>query len=319
MTRKAERTSPSSATARKLAFVLGGGGARGAMQVGALRVLLEAGIQPDMLVGTSIGSVNSATVAIHGFTEPGLDRLEQAWLDAQKSNLLAGDYLRLMVRAMVNRMGREKYHAQMREFYIRNGLAPNLRFADFTHPELYCVATDLNHYEPFIFGADPEQRVLDGVMASSAIPPWIAPLRINDEWLMDGGALSNLPIEPALRMGATEIIALNLFDPRPTDLEARGFSPFLDKLLTSVEYRQVTMELALAKERGIPVHHWRFRYREVIPIWDFSHTEELFEVGYQQAQAYLAQMLREQAAPKMGWWDKIRGWWRKREMNRKGA
>jgi NTE family protein len=51
---------------RPLALVLGGGGARGALQVGGLRALLEANIQPDLLVGTSIGAVNAATLAIRG-------------------------------------------------------------------------------------------------------------------------------------------------------------------------------------------------------------------------------------------------------------
>ncbi len=304
------RTAP---PGRKLAFVLGGGGARGAMQVGALRVLLEAGVQPDMLVGTSIGAVNAAMIAVHGFSAAGLDLLVRAWLDAKEAQLLSGDYLSLMLRTMANRMGSEKYLQQMRDFYIRNGLTPELRFADFTHPQLYCVATDLNRYKPYIFGTHPEDRLLDGVMASSAIPPWIPPLRIGEEWLMDGGALSNLPIEPAIRLGATEIIAMDLFDPRPTDPDARGFSPFLDKLLTSVEHRQIEMELALAEARGVPVHHWRFRYREMIPVWNFSQTEALFRTGYEQGQAHLTKMLaqQEEAAQEAGLWQRMRAWWQK--------
>ena len=291
-----------------LAFVLGGGGARGAMHVGALHVLLEADIQPDLLVGTSIGAVNAAMIAIHGFSETGLERLERAWLDAKEADLLPGDYPRLMVRTMINRMGKETYRKQMRDFYIRNGITPDIRFGDISHPRLYCVATDLNHYDPFIFGTDPKQRVLDGVMASSAIPPWIPPLRIGAEWLMDGGALSNLPIEPAMRLGATEIIALDLFDPRPPDLEAKGFTPFLDKLLTSVEHRQIDMELALAAARGVPVHHWRFRYQDVIPVWDFSHTEDLFRVGYEQGMAFLHTMQATQQARPAGRWEAFLAW-----------
>ena len=53
---------------QKLTFVLSGGGAYGALQVGALRVLWEHQIRPDLLVGTSIGSVNAAFVALNGFT-----------------------------------------------------------------------------------------------------------------------------------------------------------------------------------------------------------------------------------------------------------
>lgn len=297
----------------KLALVLGGGGARGALQVGALQAVIEAGIRPDILIGTSIGAVNATMLTIYGFTPEGLVRLENSWKDAKDANLLSGDYLRMVMRALINRMGRETYNEQMRAFYVRNGITPNLRFGDYQQPELYCVATDLHRYEPFIFGANPEHRVLDGVMASSAIPPWIAPIRIGQGLMMDGGALSNLPIEPAMRMGATEIIALNLFDPRPPDLDARGFSPFLDKLLTSVERRQVEMELALAQARGVPVHHWRLHYKVATPVWNFDNTEDLFRTGYQQAQAYLNKMRKQQAQTErqMGLGEKVRAWLRK--------
>ncbi len=307
------RTISANSPASRLAFALGGGGARGAMQVGALRALLEAGIRSDLLVGTSIGAVNAAMIAIHGFSLTGLERLEDAWLDAKNTDLLPGDYIHIAMRTMLNRMGKETYHRQMRAFYIRHGITPDLQFRDLSGPALYCVATDLNHYTPVIFGRDPDQRVLDGVAASSAIPPWIAPLRLDKAWLMDGGALSNLPIEPSIRMGAAEIIALDLFEPRPPDVDARGFSPFLDKLLTSVEHRQIEMELALAAAQGVPVHHWRFRYQRMIPVWDFRDTEALFESGYVQAQAFLQKMRKMQAqnrqASPSGWRARLRAWW----------
>jgi len=56
----------------------------------------------------------------------------------------------------------------------------------------------------------PGQSVLEGVLASCAVPPWFEPIENDDELIVDGGALSLLPIEPALTMGATEIIALDL-------------------------------------------------------------------------------------------------------------
>lgn len=64
---------------RKLALVLSGGGARGALQVGALRALLEADIQPDLLVGTSVGAINATFMAMHGVNLITVDEITEAW------------------------------------------------------------------------------------------------------------------------------------------------------------------------------------------------------------------------------------------------
>lgn len=86
-----------------MAFALGGGGARGALRVGALRALLEAGIQPDLLVGTSIGAVNATYLAVRGFTVSGLDGLEDAWREAATANLMPANYLWLVSRTLLHR------------------------------------------------------------------------------------------------------------------------------------------------------------------------------------------------------------------------
>src|SRR5262249_44041880 len=64
------------------AYVLSGGGARGALQVGAVRALLEAGILPDVLIGTSIGAWNAAVLARYPFEEA-LERMTEAWRQSQ--------------------------------------------------------------------------------------------------------------------------------------------------------------------------------------------------------------------------------------------
>jgi len=74
---------------RSRAFVLGGG-AQGALQVGALRALLEAGLQPDLMVGTSVGAINATYLAVHGATLASLDGLIQAWHDAAAARLSDG-------------------------------------------------------------------------------------------------------------------------------------------------------------------------------------------------------------------------------------
>ncbi len=271
-----------------LAFVLGGGGARGALQVGALRALLEAGFYPDLWVGTSVGAINATYLAMHGFTAEGLAGLEAAWREAAGADLLPANYLWLTVRVLFNRAGWRPHH-RMRDFFIAHGLPPDLRFADVQGVRLILVAADLNTGQAVLYGVDPQQSVLEGLLASTALPPWVHPLEKEGQLLMDGGAVSTLPIEPALAHGAREIVALDLVDPREVPVQAHGFGPFLGKLMNTVEQRQIEMEMALARAEGVPVHHLRLQAERPVPIWDFGHTETLMAQGYSAAWLGIAQ------------------------------
>jgi NTE family protein len=267
----------------KLAFVLSGGGARGALQVGALRALIEAGIQPDLMVGTSIGAVNATYLAVHGINLAGIQGLTDAWYDAMQADLLPDNYLRLALRSFINASFDDIYNRN-RKFYIAHGLSPKIKFSDVQGVELGLVATDLNSGEPLLYGLNPDHFVLDGLMASIALPPWMPPHEREGSLLMDGGVVSNLPVEPALKFGATDIIALDLIDLREPSVPGPRFGQFLSKLLFTVSKRQVEMELALAESRKVPVRQVNLLGKESISLWDFQHTKELIEQGYQITQ-----------------------------------
>jgi len=289
-----------------LAFVLSGGGARGALQVGALRALLEAGFYPDLLVGTSIGAVNATYLAVQGFTAEGLAGLETAWRDAAGADLLPANYMWLTVRVLFKRAGWRPHH-RMRDFFIAHGLLPDLRFGDIQGVRLILVAADLNTGRAVLYGADPQQSVLEGLLASTALPPWVHPLEKNGQFLMDGGVVSTLPIEPALAHGAREIVALDLADPREVPVQAHGFGPFLGKLMNTVAQRQIELEMALARAQGVPVRHLPLQAEWPVPIWDFGHTEALMAQGYSTAWLEIAQwLLRRQP-----WHTRLSRLWRR--------
>ena len=81
----------------KVAFVLGGGGHLGAHEVGMLRALLERGIAPDLVVGTSIGAINGAAVAADP-TPAAVERLSEMWRDVARSDDRVLDRLLAMTR-----------------------------------------------------------------------------------------------------------------------------------------------------------------------------------------------------------------------------
>jgi NTE family protein len=295
---------------RRLAVVLSGGGARGALQAGALRALLEAGIRPELLVGTSIGAANAVCLALNGLNEAGLAALESTWRDAATMDLLPANYLWLTVRALARRASWVP-HNRMRDFFLSHGLRPETRFADIKGVRVALVAADVNNGRPVVYGNLPEEKVLDGLLASVALPPWIPPLGMGGRMLMDGALVSSLPIEPAMALGATEIIALDLSDPRFLGATITGLTPLFIKCLTMVQRRESDLERQLAEARAIPVRYIALQPALPVPIWDFSRTGELLMVGYQITRAAIEGWPAETPAR---WW--TRSEWLARPVNR---
>ncbi len=262
-----------------LAFVLSGGGARGALQVGALRALLEANIRPDLLVGTSVGAVNAAHLALRGFSLPGIEDLTRSWYDAASANLLPSGLVWLALSALFARAATYSYR-RMRDFFVGHGLTPDVRFADVRDVRLIIVAADLNSGEAVLYGHDPHDSILEGVLASSAIPPWIHPLEKNGRELVDGGAISGMSIQAAVEEGATEIVALDLDDRRGIARRASGLFPVLSRFLAAMQKHQIDMEMALARAYGIPVRQIALQALTPVPIWDFKRAPELIDRGY---------------------------------------
>lgn len=266
----------------QLAFVLGGGGARGALQVGALRALFERGYQPDMLVGTSVGAVNAAHLALRGYSADGLDALAEAWRNAGEADLLPANYIRQTLRAML-RASDSGPARRLRDFFIANGVSPELRFSAIERPRLIIVSSDLSTGAPVLHGLQPEDYVLDALLASTALPPWVMPRKAGGHYLIDGGLVSCLPVEPALQAGATGIVALDLMDARDPLGEAHGFGLLVNRVVCAVGQRQADLELKLAQARGVPVLYIDLTCEPLVRIWDFRHTDALIRRGYELA------------------------------------
>jgi len=265
---------------KKLALVFSGGGARGALQVGALRALLEADIHPDMLVGTSVGAVNATYMAVNGTHLDSIDGLVKAWERASQADLLPTNYFRLALKSFTH-LSRDEVYSRMRDFFISQGLTPGFKFGDIDGVELILVATDLNTGEPVLYGREKDQSVLECLLDSITLPPWIMPNEHEGHLLMDGGLISNLPIEPALKCGAEAIIALDLNDLREPPLPGPEIGKLITKLLFAVAKRQTELELALAKQSHVPVFRINLLGDKPIALWDFQYWRVLIDQGYE--------------------------------------
>jgi NTE family protein len=263
-------------------------------------------------VGTSIGAVNAAFLAVHGVNLENITGLVAAWDAASKVNLLPGNYLWLSLRTIFDRPA-PSLLARMRAFYIDHGLGADLKFGDIQGVQLLIVAADLNGNRPVLYGLDPAGSVLEGILASTAIPPWISPLKDGERLLIDGGVVSNLPVEPALSLGATQIIALDLYDPRVSSLSAPGFRQFLIKLVDTFSRRQTEMEIALALNRRIDVRQIGLVSALPIQMWDFQYTSELIEQGYQITRQAISGWPKSHTNSRRRWLRVLPGKWMRKD------
>jgi NTE family protein len=186
----------------RVAFVLGGGGVLGAVEVGMLRALFRAGYRPDVVIGTSIGAVNGALVAAdpsEGVTE----RLVRLWTSPEAATVY-GDSLGRQMRRFA---ARTHLHSPLPLRRLLAGeLGETSTFADLKVP-FRCCAASIERAAEHWFDEGP---LVDAVLASSSVPGLLPPMRIGDEHFVDGGIVNSIPIGEAVRVGAKLIFVLQV-------------------------------------------------------------------------------------------------------------
>lgn len=187
---------------RLTAFVLGGGGLLGAGEVGMLRALLEAGVVPDLVVGTSVGAINGAAVAADP-TPEAIDTLAAVWHGLADSDLYSGGAMR-----------RARHFARTRTSVHPNEPLRDLlleRLGDRDIEDLpvpfQCVAASIERAAEHWFTSGP---LVPAVLASSAVPGVLPPVRIGDEHFLDGGLVNSIPVGRAVALGATVVHVLQV-------------------------------------------------------------------------------------------------------------
>jgi NTE family protein len=186
----------------KTAFVFGGGGALGACEVGMLRALLEAGITPDLVLGTSVGAINGAVFAEDPSLE-GVARLEKVWTELDTGGVFEGSLLTRLGTAVRTRTYLHSNEPLRQLLFEALGASPiedlPLRFA--------CVATCIERAAETWFSRGP---AVEAVLASCAVPGLLPPVEIGGEHYLDGGLVDSVPLGRAVELGATRIFVLHV-------------------------------------------------------------------------------------------------------------
>jgi NTE family protein len=262
-------------------FVLGGGGSLGAMQVGMLRALAEVGITPDLLVGTSVGSLNAAVLAMPGDDSPA--RLHKIWSQMTKHEAFPGGVL-----SQVRTLRHSKTH-----LFPNSGLAaivdehlgPGARFEDLALP-LGVVVTDVDTAEPILIRSG---ELKPALLASAAIPGIYPPVSHDGKLLYDGGLVANVPMRQALAMGARSLVVLDCAFPGKLPAAPRTFAEVMMFTAMISMRNQAVLEAPLAAAQ-VPVVYLPGPAPIRLSPLDFSHTEELTDQAFQSARTFLAEI-----------------------------
>ncbi len=185
------------------AFVLGGGGVLGAVEVGMLRALLERRIVPDLVLGTSVGALNGALVARRPEVSV-IERLTDLWVATAQSREVYGDRPLRTVRRAVS-TGTHIYSSAPLRRRLEQELGET-RFEDLPVRFEVCAASIERAAEHW-FTTGP---IVPAILASAAVPGLLPPAEIDGEHFLDGGLVNSIPVSRAVELGATRIFVLQV-------------------------------------------------------------------------------------------------------------
>jgi NTE family protein len=259
-----------------VAFVLQGGGSLTAPQVGMLRALREAGLMPDLVIGSSAGAVNAVAFA----TDPGpagLARLEAVWMSLRRRRV-APLSARTLLAAVSGRGDGLVPNVALHELL---GSAAIARALEGTSIPAHVVATDLASGAAVVLSGGETARAL---LASCAFPGLYPPVQVGGRLLVDSGVSADVPVLQAEALGAVVTYVLPAAACDVAQSLPRGPLPLAYHALSQVLGSVARRDLAAARGpvRVLPGPS----SRAANPV-NFRDTSRLIDEGYRLAAGWL--------------------------------
>ncbi|WP_326731554.1 patatin-like phospholipase family protein [Streptomyces phaeochromogenes] len=261
-----------------VAFVFQGGAGLAAVQVGMVRALTDAGIRPDIVVGSSAGALNAVAFA-QDPTERGLDALQRLWVGVRRSDVFPVS-LRSLAAGLTGRGDSLVASDGLRSLVERGLRVRDLR--DTVIP-VHVVATDALTGSTVVLSDGPAAQAL---LASAAIPGILSPVERDGRLLIDGSVSADIPILQAEALGATTSYVLPSLVPVSPAGAPSGALPILLRTMGMLLDRTATRDLAAA--RG-DVHLLPAPSLSGVTPLDFRHGVELMRLGRETALGWLAE------------------------------
>jgi NTE family protein len=281
----------------KIGLVLSGGGAKGLAHIGILRAMEKAGLTPDYITGTSMGSIVGALYAI-GYSA---DDIEKIVKDVDWDTILSNQ-IPLNQITYEEKFYYGRYIAELPVDGIKVGLPRGLiegqklserlsritraahDIEDFNNLPIpfACVAADIANGEPVVLnkGSLPE-----AIRASMAIPTVFTPVEINGRLLVDGGLVRNFPVEEVIDMGADIVIGVFVSSDLNSKEELNDFislltqSAFVTSAIDSRQQREFVDIYVEPDLKGYSPGSFR-QWQEIINIG--NQTGEKYYETFQQ-------------------------------------
>jgi NTE family protein len=261
-----------------IGFVLSGGANLGSLHVGMLQALLEAGIKPDIIVGTSIGSVNAAHLAADPSPEQ-VERLRECWCDVRVRDIFPLSPVH-NARALFRQGALFSPH-RWREFVTER--LPYRTFEETAVP-LRITATEYDEGQSVVFDSGP---VVEAVLASTALPAIFPPHEINGRFYLDGAISNQLPLKVAFDAGAETVYVMAVSVPSPPP-DRRSPLAVLRHSLTILLFPRIRLDAL-----DLPGEHPKLRIVQVpsvatqVSLWDMSRHDELIATAYESTKEFL--------------------------------
>ena len=298
-----------------LVLVLSGGGARGAAHIGVLRVLEEMHIVPDLIVGTSMGSIVGGLYAA-GWSP---DEIQELLVSIDWNQVFTARVPRQSLSYRRKQDDRPflidaRLHFDHDGLYLPSGLVssqsldvllqtleaqsmPGHDFDAFPIP-FRAVATDLEDGTPVVLDSG---SLAQAMRTSMSIPGLFAPVIKDGKTLVDGGAVANLPVGIAKSLGAKRIIAVDISSPLKTpDMKFKNFWDVYQRLNSLLTVSNRVEDVGRLRPEDILIRP----NLEGISFLDFDHATDTVILGEEAARAAEGQLL-SLASPQGQWEDFI--------------
>lgn len=273
------------APVEKIGLALSGGGAKGFVHIGVLRVLEEVGMPIDFISGTSMGALVGGLYSI-GYTSDDLEKLalEIDWNDLFSDTIRRRHIpieekrydglfmLSLPILDGAISLPSGVVAGQRISMLLKQLTWPYRGEQDFSKLPIpfVCVATDIETGEKVVLK---EGQIADAIRASISIPSALMPHRIGDRLLVDGGVVRNLPVEEVIDYGADFVIAVDVVAPLKKAEDLRSIVDILDQTIT-FQIKESVIESR--KKANLVIQS---DTAKTFSVADFDKAIELIELG----------------------------------------